>query len=182
MTTAGQSRLSQWFAAGALMLAGAILALALIPNLVSAQTEEESDDATPPATEQWRGGGRMGPPHHLFHGLGDAVSVTTELTGTTTDDVIAALQEGSSLASYAEEQGVAREELTSAIVAAAQQEIDERVANGDITRERADELLAELDQRVEELVDRQGFAPRGDGCTDSDGDDQEGEETANESI
>jgi hypothetical protein len=167
------------------MLAGAILALALIPNLVAAQTEDE-EESTPPATEEWRGGGRMGP-GHFFGGVGDAVSITAELTGTTSDDVIAALQDGASLASYAAEQGVAREELTSAIVAAARQDLEERVAAGDITQERADELLAELDQRVEDLVDREGFAPRGGagGCdsSDADGDGQEeGEETANESI
>jgi hypothetical protein len=60
-----------------------------------------------------------------------------------------------------------------------QQDLDDRVADGTLTQERADELTAEIDQKVETLVDREGFALRvGPGCGNQDN----GEETATDSI
>jgi hypothetical protein len=156
------------------MLAGALLAFALVPNLVGAQTAEEDDPAT---TEQTR----QGHPGHGRHlGASEALDVTAELTGTTSEDVTAALQEGASLASYAADYGVSRDELVRAIVSAMQANLDERVADGSITQERADELAAEMDAKVEQMVDREGLAERGGpgGCNHDDS----GEETATDSI
>ena len=106
--------------------------------------------------------------------------MTAELTGTTSADVTAALQEGASLTSYAADYGVSRDELVNAVVAAMQANLDARVAEGSITQERADELAAEMDPKVAELVDREGLATRGGpgGCSQ----DESGEETAIDSI
>ena len=179
MTTATRpSPLTRLIAGGLLVLAGALLAFALLPNLVGAQTAEEG---AAPETEEPREFQR-GPRPEGPRGFGKhaAVDVTAELTGTTSEDVRATLQEGASLASYAADNGVSRDELVSAIVAAMQANLDERVAAGSITQERADELAAEMETKVEDLVDRTGFAGRGGpgGC----GQEESGEETATGSI
>lgn len=175
MTTGTRpSPLSRLITGGVLVLAGALLAFALIPSLVGAQTAQE--EATPETEE----------PGEFRHGPGwgfgkhEAVEVTAELTGTANADVTAALQEGASLTSYAAENGVSRDELVSAIVAAMQANLDERVAEGSITQERADELAAEMGTKVENLVDREGLPQRGGpgGC----GQEEEGEETATDTI
>ncbi len=172
MTDSRSSLLPRLLGGGVLLLVGALLALAFIPNLVAAQTE--SDETTPstevPGTMEFR--------HRGEPGGHQAVTVTAELVGVTNEEVITALQDGASLASYAAEQGVARADLSTAIASAVQQNLDERVADGVMTQEHADELAAQIDQRVEELVDRQGFPTRGGpGCNQ----DSE-EEAATDSI
>lgn len=174
MTTGTRpSPLPRLITGGVLMLAGALLAFALIPNLVGAQTTEEETAPTSEETQR----GRFG--HGGRIAVHQAVDVTAELTGTTNEHVIAALQGGASLASYAADNDVSRDTLVSAIVAATQANLDERVAEGLITQERADELAAEMNTKVEDLIDHEGFAPRGGpGCNQDDS----GEETAIDSI
>ncbi len=168
------SPLSRLIMGGVFVLAGALLAFALLPGLVGAQTAEEAT----PETEEPR---EFGHRHGGFLGGHTAAEVTAELTGTTVEDVTAALQEGASLTSYAEENGVSRDELVSAIVAAMQANLDERVAEGSITQERADELAAEMATQVEALVDRAGQPMRGGpgGCGQEQ---EEGEETATDTV
>jgi len=68
-----------------------------------------------------------------------------------------ALEGGQSLAQVAEANGKSRDELRSFLVGQVQQRLGEKVADGDITQERADELLAEFSDRVDELIDREGL-------------------------
>ena len=171
MTTGTRpSPLTRLLTGGVLALADILLAFALIPGLAGAQTTEE--DAPTPSEEMRKG--RNGPG---LHGGGhQAVQVTADLTGTATEDVIDALQQGASLASYAADNGVSRDALVTSIVEAMQAKLDERVAEGMITPERAAELAAEMDAKVEDLVDREGSASPG--CNQDDS----GEETSAESI
>jgi len=173
-TETSQSLLARLLTGGVLILAGALLAFALIPNLAGAQTATE-EETTPTPERGWEG--------RAWHGAGfggqTAVDVTAELTGTTSEDVRAALAEGGSLASYAADQSVDRDALVSAIVAATQEDLDARVAEGSITQERADELATGLEENVESLVDREGPSTRGGpGCNQDDN----GEETATDTI
>lgn len=172
-TETSQSPLARLLTGGVLVLAGALLAFALIPNLVGAQTAEE--ETTPMPERSWEGRSW----HSGGFGGHYAVDVTAEVTGTTSEDVTAALAEGASLASYAADQGVDRDALVGAIVAAMQADLDERVADGSITSERAGELAAGLEEKVEALVDREGLPMRGGpGCNQDDN----GEETATDTI
>ncbi len=131
-TRTGPSPLARLITGGVLILAGALLAFALLPNLVGAQTAQEDASPTTETTHEGRRGadGRIG--------AHQAVEITAELTGTSADDVHTALLEGASLATYAADNGVGRDELVSAIIAAAQAHLDERVADGSITQERAE--------------------------------------------
>jgi uncharacterized protein YidB (DUF937 family) len=63
--------------------------------------------------------------------------------------------EGATLATVADAHGKSRDELIAHITSDAKARLDERVAEGDITQERADEILANLNERVEEMVDRE---------------------------
>ena len=172
MTEARRPFLAQVFLGGTLLIAGALLAIALMPGFAVAQTEGESSSNRAERTASNGIRLRGGLSGH------EAVTITAELTGTTTDEVAAALQAGASLAGYAAEHGVDRDTLTSEIIAATEQRLNERVAEGSITQERADELLAEIDQRTDDLVDREGFRNRGRaGCGQEDG-----EETTTDTV
>ena len=85
-----------------------------------------------------------------------ALDVAAETLGMGEEELLSALRDGQSLAEVAEEQGIAVDDLVDALVAAAQERLDEAGAGGDLTQERADELVAELPERVAEAVER-GF-------------------------
>ena len=84
------------------------------------------------------------------------------------DELQQSLQGGSSIAEVAETQGVDVQTVIDALVAAAQAELDERVAAGDLDEERATEIEAELVERITAKVNgefparpgRPGDAPR----------------------
>ena len=106
-------------------------------------------------------GGRGGGPG----GLGGEAAAAA--LGISVDELRTELRDGRSLAQIAESEGVAVDSVIAAIVAERTEKIEERVTSGDMTRERADELLAELDERVTAMVnatppargERRGGAP-----------------------
>ena len=88
---------------------------------------------------------------HLGHHLGlDAVA---ESLGITMEELRDALQDGRTIADVAGERGVDVQVVVDAIVAAQRARIDEAVAAGDLTRERADEILADAEERATALVE-----------------------------
>ena len=119
-------------------------------------------------------GGRGG--HGGPGGSGAGLSVAAETLGLSEDDLRTALEaDDATLASVAADQGVAVEDLTAALVQAAQERLDEAVADGRLTQEEADERAADLESRIAELVestdlgDRGGFGGRGGpGADDAD--------------
>ncbi len=84
-----------------------------------------------------------------MRGLGDAVTNTLGVTG---DELRQAMQDGKSLADVAEEQGVAVSDLTAAITEATEARLDEAVAEGKIDEERADNMSAQLSERVDQMM------------------------------
>ena len=66
------------------------------------------------------------------------------------------------LAQIAKDQGKSVTGLVAALVNAAGKAIDEAVADGRLTQERADELKSKLDERIESFVNAE-FAERGHG-------------------
>lgn len=96
----------------------------------------------------WDGGWDGGPGH------GRGLDAAATALGMTAEDLRTALQaDGATLASVAEEQGVAVDTLVDALVAAAQERVTEAVADGDLTQEQADERLADLEAWITERVD-----------------------------
>jgi hypothetical protein len=75
-----------------------------------------------------------------------------ELLGLDQEQIREARESGSSLAEIAEQQGVSLDELTSAIVAAADERLDEAVSEGRISQDEADTRLAEIQENVTERV------------------------------
>jgi hypothetical protein len=113
---------------------------------------------------------RGGPGGH-GHGHGGGFGVLHEgletaatTLGITEDELRTQLEDGSTLGEIADEAGVDRATLVADLVAVAQAELAERVAAGDLTQERADEISADLQERVTEGLDREvGAGGRGFG-------------------
>lgn len=62
--------------------------------------------------------------------------------------------DNATLASVAEAHGKSRDELKAFIAGETKTKLDEAVAAGNLTQERADEILAKLGERLDEMIDR----------------------------
>jgi hypothetical protein len=98
-------------------------------------------------------GGHFGP----GRGLGPVLDTAAETLGVTAEELRAFLRGGQSLAGVAAAEGVDRQALVDALVAAASEHVDEHLTNGAITQDQADARKAGLAERVAELVDREGL-------------------------
>ncbi len=91
--------------------------------------------------------------------------VLEEVLGLTAEEIRAGMTDGKSLADLAAEQGVESDALVEALIEAANERIDEALAEERIDADRAEELRADLDERVAEMVERtppEDFGERGD--------------------
>ena len=109
-------------------------------------------------------GGHGGHGGHGGFGLrgGMALGTAAEALGITAEELRTALGEGKTLAEIAEAEGVETDALVDDLVAAATERIEQAVTNDRLTRERADELIAALPERVATAV-QEGFGGRGFG-------------------
>ena len=102
-------------------------------------------------------------PHGGMRGIErPGLEAAAETLDLSEDELRSALRDGDSLAEIADEQGVAVDDLVTALVAAAEERLAEAVEDGRITQERADEIAAVLPERVAEAVERT-WEPRGPG-------------------
>jgi len=101
-------------------------------------------------------GGRRGP-----RGFGGGSEVVTSLLGIEQDALREALMDGQTLAEVAEANGVAVDTLVDELVAEKNARLDEKVAEGAITAEEADERRAGIEERVTARVN--GERPEGAG-------------------
>ena len=79
-----------------------------------------------------------------------------ETLGMETAELREQLAGGKSLADVAGENGVPVETLKADILVEVEAHLDEAVANGRITQERADEALARLSERIDEIIAHEG--------------------------
>ena len=106
-------------------------------------------------------------PERREHGRGGkggaGVEVAAQALGMTADELHTALKGGQTLAQIAESKGVNVQVVVDALVASATNQINEKVASGDITQAEADEKLANVTDRVTERVNnpRPEGGPRG---------------------
>ena len=113
----------------------------------------ESGDFLGPAGFGFFGGhGLRGPGHHL-EGAADYL-------GLAEDELHERLRNGDSLAEIAEAEGRSIAGLKLALVAAAKERLDEAVAEGRITASQRDELLEQLESKVDDLVNGEGLPGR----------------------
>jgi hypothetical protein len=118
------------------------------------------------------GGGPMG--HGPARGgpFGGLVQVTAEVTGLTTEEVVAALEDGQTFAEIAEGEGVDAQEIVDAALEEAETRLQEAVDEGRLTQERMDQMLEHLAQELPERLEQPwepggpmggGFGPFGEG-------------------
>lgn len=86
---------------------------------------------------------------------GDVIDVTAGLTGTSERQVLRALRQGDSLAGYASEHDVSKQQLSDAIVGRAAAQADALVAGGGLTREQADAALDHLREGLDWFLERE---------------------------
>lgn len=92
---------------------------------------------------------------------GARLGLAAETIGITTEELVTALREGSSIAEVAAANNVEAQTVIDAMVAQLQSKLNEAVAAGKITQERADAIAADAPARITELVN--GTRPFGRG-------------------
>jgi hypothetical protein len=146
---------------GALAVGGVAGALLGAPALSIAQQSDDTTTTVPNGdTGDTGGDGECRPGRgHFF--LGAGLDTAAEALGITEDELRDALQDGQTIAEVASDQGVEVQTVIDALVAAATSRIDEAVADGDITQDEADDLKADLEERMTDLVNRDLPGPGG---------------------
>jgi len=175
------SDLKRFLVPGALVVGGVTVGSILAPVALasadddtgstdsSSETDsDQSSDADSTEADGRRGDGKgLRARHRIWHrARALAGDVVTETLGMTGEELRSALSEGKSLADIAVEQGVPVEDLTAALVGAAEERIDQAVSAGNLDEERAEEIKAELAERIDEHVNRVhdgSTGPRGNG-------------------
>jgi polyhydroxyalkanoate synthesis regulator phasin len=94
-------------------------------------------------------GGHFGPPGTFGDRLDESV---TDLLGISSEELFEQLRDGASLADVAESNGVDPQVLIDSMVQGAQERLDERVEEGQVTEDEAAEHAAELEQRITDRV------------------------------
>lgn len=143
-------------AAGAAIVGSGLAGFGLTSAL--AQTDEGSTET--PAAEAPADGAEApescGPGGHRG---GPGLEAMAEAIGISEDELRTALEDGSTPAEVAEENGVDRETLIDAVVASMEEHLAQGVEDGRLTQEEADEKLAEIEDRANDIVD--GVRPEG---------------------
>lgn len=123
----------------------------------AAEMKERLEDGTLPLFG-WHGPGHHGGPG--LHGP-ELLDAAASFLGVTEAELRTQLEAGTSLADVAKAEGKSVEGLQAALVSAVKEELDEAVAAGRLTDAQRDEALARFEDRIDELVQREGFGPRG---------------------
>jgi hypothetical protein len=115
-------------------------------------TTDDSTDGTADGTTDGEdcGPGQSGPGGHF--GPRPSFEAAAEAIGIEVEDLRTALADGQTIAEVAEANGVAVEDVIAAMVAEAQEHLAEAVADGRIEQDRADEIGADLEARITDLV------------------------------
>lgn len=89
------------------------------------------------------------------HGLKMGIIDLSGFLGITTEQLRDELRTGKTLAQVAEEHGKTRDELKTYIHDQMKSRLDQAVADGRLTQQRADGILASLDERLNDMIDGQ---------------------------
>jgi len=144
-------------------MAGSALAGGMLfgPALAGAQEEEPQEQEAP---EQEQGEEREGRGPCHGPGRGRHLEAAAEAIGIDVDALREALRSDQTIAQVAEANGVDPQAVVDALVADVSARIDQKVADGDLTQEEADEKKAELPERITALVNgERPERPEGDG-------------------
>jgi polyhydroxyalkanoate synthesis regulator phasin len=106
------------------------------------------------------GHGRGGPG---VHGVGELFGTAAEALGMTTDELKVELKAGKSIADVARARGIDPQTVIDAIVASVDAKIDQAVADGKMSADRAEAAKAKVRERITEMVNNTGGAFKGHG-------------------
>lgn len=112
-------------------------------ELVQVQDEADTDEAEANEADGEREGRRSG---------GCNLETAAEAIGIDEADLQAALEDGDTIADVAEANGVSADDVIDAIVDAKTERIAEKVEDGSITQEEADEKLANYESKISDRV------------------------------
>lgn len=129
------------------------LATTLAPLVEAGTITQAQADAVIAAIEEAGppDGGHGGPGMRGGRG-GPGLEVAADAIGITEEELRTALRDGGTLAEVAEANGVDPQAVIDALVAELQTRLDEKVADGDLTQEEADEKLASGIERITERM------------------------------
>jgi ribosomal protein S20 len=137
------------------LLASAVVVSALAGGAtlgVTGIAGAQSGDDRPPA-EAGKPGGR-----------GPTLDAAAQALNLSVDDLRSKLREGKTLAQVAQDQNVDKQKVIDAMVAEATARIDQKVQEGELTAEQANERKSNLNERITRLVDegpqRHGHKPK----------------------
>lgn len=131
------------------------LATGLMVAVLSLGVAVPAFAATTATTETpgWAGG--------VCRGTGAVADAVAEFLGLAPEAIAAERAAGQSLADIAEEQGKDAGGLVKTILSAKQDQIQQAVADGQLTQDRADTMLETMTERVTERVADPAMGPRG---------------------
>jgi len=111
-----------------------------------------------------RDGLQMGPHHHRGprRGIINSIDDAATALGISVQELRDALADGKSIATIASERGRSLDDVKAAMIADASERIDRAVADGRLTAEEGAEKKASLSERIDELVEREGFLRKGE--------------------
>jgi hypothetical protein len=114
-----------------------------------------------------RGGGRGGGNRPAGDGLRDIVQIVVDATGLEAQDILQQLRDGAILADLITANGGDVNAVIAEALAVVTEQTNQAVTDGKITQERADEILANAETRITELVNtenpiREGIGGRVD--------------------
>ena len=135
-----------------LVAVGAGLGMTLAGLGIATAQTGQSDTPTS-STAPADGGHRAG---HGRHGPGPGLAAAAGAIGVSEDELVTALRSGQSIAQVAQSKGVDVQKVIDAVVAEARTRLAQKVQSGDLTQAQADERLANLSQRVTDMVNRTG--------------------------
>ncbi|MBI1882175.1 MAG: hypothetical protein HYR94_28715 [Chloroflexi bacterium] len=96
-------------------------------------------------------GGRFGGPENSL------ISVAAEKLGMTTDELMAELQADKSIAEVAAEKNVAVDTIVDAVITPRSENLKEQVANGQLTQEQADAMVALMKANLNQQINAKGL-------------------------
>lgn len=139
------------------------IASVLMMGGIAISAQEAPTDA-PPVTEEGAPPHERGPRHERDEAMQALVETYTGLDHEALREALQA--EGTTLASLIEANGQSVEAFIAEAIALKEAQINERLANGDITAEQAAEKLAQVEERITERVNSEFEARRPDGRRD----------------
>lgn len=96
------------------------------------------------------------------------VDATAEVTGLTVQEIVAALEDGQTLAEIAESQGVDPQDIVDTFLADREATLAEAVAEGRLTEDQAEQMLEEMAEHLTEHLE-EPWTPRASGSGASGG-------------